>query len=67
MDQSKGESDSGPHPTNEEKSLIFSTAESIHTNWYGVVVIGVVVVVSMVNFFSFDVTIGFYPSLDLSG
>ena len=45
------------------KAPIFSTAESIqlcYTNQYGVVVIvGVVVVVGMVNFFSFDVTIGF--------
>ena len=44
---------------------IFSTAESIqlcYTNWYGVVVIvGVVVVVSVVNFFSFDVSIWFLP------
>ena len=50
---------------------IFSTAESVqlcYTNQYGVVVIvGVVVVVGMVNFFSFDVTIRFYPSLDSSG
>ena len=42
---------------------LFSTAESVqlcYTNRYGVVVVvGEVVVVGMVNFFSFDVTIGF--------
>ena len=51
--------------------LFISTAESIqlcYTNRYGViVVVGVVVVVGIVNFSSFDVTVGFYPSLDLSG
>ena len=50
---------------------IFRTAESVqlcYTNRYGVVVIvGVEVIVSMVNFFSFDVTIRLYPSLDSSG
>ena len=49
-------------------AIFISTAESVqlcYTNQYGVVVIvvvvGVVVVVGMVNFFSFDVTIGFLP------
>ena len=45
--------------------ILFSTAESVqlcYTNRYGVVVVvGVVVIVSMVNFFTFDVTIGFLP------
>ena len=53
------------------QNLLFSTAESVqlrYTNWYGVVVVvGIVVVVSMVNFFSFGVTIGLYPLLDSSG
>ena len=45
--------------------FLFSIAESIqlcYTNQYGVVlIVGVVVVVSMVNFSSFDVSIWFLP------
>ena len=45
--------------------LLISTAESVqlcYTNQYGVlVIVGIVVIVSMVNFFSFDVSIQFLP------